>query len=136
MSIRYLSNLVLGIAGGFLVVATQAFADTPVKWLAFAIAAGATIIGLGTAATTHDLAQRAVGATFATLGAWTVVASLVFGLATVATLAFASALGFVGLAIIGLTAHELRTERVVHSLEVGEPREAREPQELREPVAV
>jgi hypothetical protein len=134
MSIRYLANLTLGVAGGFLVVATQAFADTPVKWLAFAIAAGSTIVGLGMVAAIRDTLQRALGATVAILGAWTVVASLVFSLPTVAALAFASALGFVGLALIGLTAHELRTERVVHSLELGDQRE-REHTDLHEPIA-
>jgi hypothetical protein len=52
------------------------------------------------------------------LGAWTIVASLVFAPTTVVWLGFASALGFVALAVAGLTAHELTTERVVHSLTV------------------
>lgn len=137
MSIRYLSNLTIGILAGFLVAATQAFADTPVKWLGFALASAATVIGLGMLAANRDALQRAVGGATAILGAWTVVASLVFGLATVATLVFASALGFAALALIGLTAHELRTERVVHSLELGDERERETTHgERREPIAV
>jgi hypothetical protein len=57
------------------------------------------------------------------LSGWTIVASQVFVQTTVQNLALASGLGLAALAIIGLTAHELDSERVVHSLEVG----AREP---------
>ena len=52
------------------------------------------------------------------LGAWTIVASLVFAGSVVTWLGFASAVVFVGLALIGLTFHELYTERVVRSFEV------------------
>jgi hypothetical protein len=78
MSIRYISNLVLAVTAGFLVVATQAF-------------------GVATAT---------------------------------------SAVAFVGLGLVGLTAHELTTERVVHSLEVGHERgTTREPRRNGKPVA-
>jgi hypothetical protein len=118
MSIRYLSNLTLALVAGFLVVATQAFALPAVKWLTFAIAIGATVIGLGTGITRLSLAQSAVSALTVGIGVWTIVASLVFSLHTVMWLGFASALGLVGLAVVGLTIHELSTERVVHSIQV------------------
>lgn len=76
-----------------------------------------------------------VGGLVAVLGAWTIVASLVFVPTTAATLGFASALGFVALGVVGLTAHELTTERVVHSLEVEESEGARRPLADRQPVA-
>src|ERR1700754_2564455 len=112
MSIRYLANLALGVAAGFLIVATRAFADTTAVWLTFAVAILATGIGIGLAAAVRDPIQRVVGSLTAVIGAWTIVASLVFSNATSVTLGFASALAFAALAIIGLTAHELRTERV------------------------
>lgn len=118
LSSRYLTNLILFVAGGFLVVASTAFADPVVKWVGFGIGALAFVVGAGMATLIRDPAQRAIGGLVTILAAWTIVASLVFALGTVVALMFASALGFVGLAIIGLTAHELRTERVVHSLEV------------------
>lgn len=119
ISSRYLSNLALMLGAGFLVVATQAFAPGTVMWLTFAIAIGATLIGtwmiFGPARTGY---QRVIGGLVSVLGAWTIVASLVFAPATVLWLGFASALGFVALGVSGLTIHELTTERVVHSIEV------------------
>lgn len=130
MNIRYVSNLVLALVAGFLVVATQAFSPAIAAALVFAIAIGATVLSLGTIAAPTTTAQRAISGVAAVVGGWTVVASLVFFPTTVVWLGFASALALVGLAVIGMTAHELTTERVVHSLEV-----EREPLEHREPLA-
>ncbi len=117
MSIRYISNLVLAVAAGFLVVATQAFALPVVQWLVFAIAAGATVLSIATLVTDKTIVQRVISLIAGVVGGWTIVASLVFGLSAVMWLGFAGALALAGLAIIGLTTHELRTERVVHSLD-------------------
>jgi hypothetical protein len=136
VSTRYITNLALMIAGGFLVVATQAFLAPTVAWLTFAIAAGLTLVGLYMLATRSTIAQRVIGGVASVLGAWTIVASLVFVPATVLSLGFASALAFVGLGLIGLTAHELTTERVVHSLDTEhQPETNRRPLAGREPVA-
>jgi hypothetical protein len=118
MSTRYLSNLALTIAAGFLVVATQAFTLSTVKWLTFALAIGTFVISLFMLVSGPNVIQRAVGGVAAVVSAWTIVASLIFTLATVTNLGFAAALALVGLGLIGLTAHELTTERVVHSLQV------------------
>jgi hypothetical protein len=115
---RYLSNLALGVLGAFLVVATFAFAVGTFATLMFAIAIAATLVGLGMAAGIHDRAQRGIGALAAVVAIWTIVASLVFVPATALWLGFASALALAGLAIVGLTVHELTVERVVHSLDV------------------
>jgi hypothetical protein len=42
----------------------------------------------------------------------------VFFPATVVWLGFGAGAAMVGLAVVGLTAHELRSERVVHSIQV------------------
>jgi len=118
MSTRYFSNLVLALIGGFLVVATMAFAPLTAAWLTFGIAVGATVISLYMVGFEKTLPQRILGGLLAILGAWTIVASLVFAPTTVVWLGFASAIAFVALAVAGLTIHELSTERVVHSLEV------------------
>ena len=47
------------------------------------------------------------------MSAWTVVASLVFSEATVQNLALASGLALAGLAITGVTEHELDVERAL-----------------------
>jgi hypothetical protein len=128
MTTRFLSNLALALLGGFLVVATQAFALGAVTWLTFAIAIGALVVGVGMTTLVRDLPQRGIGAAAAVIGIWTIVASMVFAPGTVMWLGFASALAFVALAVAGLIAHELRTERVVHSLEVApEASRRREP---------
>jgi hypothetical protein len=62
--------------------------------------------------------RRLISAVAAAIGVWTIVASLVFSLHTVTWLGFASAVALAGVAAIGLTAHELSTERVGHSIEV------------------
>ncbi len=118
MKIRYLSNLALALIAGFLVVATQAFDLSAVKWLVFAIATGATALSLGTLVIDRNVVQRVISLVAGVVGGWTIIASLVFGLSTVMWLGFAGALALIGLAIIGLTVHEFTTERVVHSLEV------------------
>ena len=61
-------------------------------------------------------AAAAAGAAVVSL--WMIVASQVFVLPVVQNLTFASALAIGALGVAGLVAHELRTERVVHSLEV------------------
>jgi hypothetical protein len=62
----------------------------------------------------------------AVVSAWTIVASQVFSQATVQNLTLASSLAIAALSLIGLTIHELSSERVFHSLEVGTGR--REPE--------
>jgi len=126
ISSRYMSNLALILIASFLVVATQAFAPAVVMWLTFSVAIGVTLIGtwmiLGRRMSVY---HRLLGGLVSTLGVWTIVASLVFAPATVVWLGFASAIACVALGTGGLTAHELTTERVVHSIEV-EHKPARE----------
>ena len=80
----------------------------------------------GIAIANRGRAQRALDGTIGILGAWTIVASLVFSGGVVTWLGFASGAAIVGLALIGLTLHELYTERVVHSFEVSAPAAERE----------
>jgi hypothetical protein len=120
MNIRYPYNIGLALVAGFLVVATQAFAPTTVACLTFAIVTGATLAALGSIPARVGLFQRAPSGVTAVVGAWTIVATLVFAPTTVVWLGFASAVALLALAVAGLTAHELSTERVVHSIEVEE----------------
>jgi hypothetical protein len=64
------------------------------------------------------LASSVIGSLTAIVAGWTIVASQVFSLGVVQTLTFAGGVAVVILAIAGLTAHELSTERIVHSLEM------------------
>jgi hypothetical protein len=73
------------------------------------------------------VAQRAMSALAAVIGTWTIVASVVFSLHTVMWLGFSSAAALVALGVLGLTIHELSTERVVHSIEVDRGSAQRDP---------
>ena len=69
------------------------------------------------------------------MSAWIVVSSQVFSLSTVKDVTFYSAIGAGILAVIGLTVHELRTERVVHSLELHSRERQPEPANGSRPLA-
>lgn len=130
MSTRYLTNIAIALGAGFLVVASQAFAPATMTWLMVGISAGALAIVIpAIGMRRRGAVQRGIDGLIGVLAAWTIVAGLVFAGVTVTWLGFASGIGLVALAVIGLTAHELSAERVVHSLEVhaaGEPELERE----------
>jgi uncharacterized membrane protein len=120
MRIRYISWLTLGVAAAFLVVATAAFTLPVITALALAISIGMLLVSLGIAREYRDHVATLVPALVAAVvSAWTIIASQVFAESTVQNLTLASALAISGLAIVGMTVHELSSERVVHSLEVG-----------------
>lgn len=120
MRSRYLTNIVLALLAGFLVVASQAFAPAVLTWLMLGIGVATLAIAVpaGLALRRRGILQRSLDGIVAVLGAWTIVAGLVFAGATVTWLGFSAAIAIVAMAVIGLSAHELSTERVVHSLEV------------------
>lgn len=118
MNSRFLTNSVLSLLGAFGVVASMVWAPSTFMWLMLGAGIVAVALSAGIAIRGRGSAQRALDGALGILGAWTIVASLVFGGSVVTWLGFASGAAFVGLALIGLTLHELSTERVVHSFEV------------------
>jgi hypothetical protein len=72
----------------------------------------------GVATGSRGSAQRGLDYLFSLLGAWTIIASQVFSGAAVTWLGFASGIALVILGVAGLSAHELSSERVVHSFEL------------------
>ena len=119
MRFRFLTNVIFLVLGGFLAIASMAFGVSVFTWLMF----GAGIVALAVAAPAvtvlaRGLPQRGLDGIMSLLGAWTIVASMVFGGAVITWLGFASGAALVALALAGLTIHELSTERVVHSFEV------------------
>jgi hypothetical protein len=118
MRIRYFSFLALGIAAAFLVVASQAFALVDIANVSLGVAIGMLVVSLGVIARyRRHIPSAATGLGIGAVSAWMIVSSQVFSLATVQNLTFAEALAIAGLVIVGLTGHELGSERVVHSLE-------------------
>jgi len=119
MRIRFLSWLGLGIAAAFLVVASTAFAAFDIANVALGVAIGTLVVSLFIAYRYRDHIPSVVaGAASAIVSIWTIVASQVFSLQEVQNLTLASGLALGALAVIGLTANELSSERVVHSLTV------------------
>ena len=118
MSLKYVINLLVAVAGGFLVVASRTFAANTAGWLGLGIGIFAVVLaGLGAAATGLRLRSVGYGVT-AAVGVWTIVSSSVFSGALLGWLVFADALALVAVALADLTAHEVSTERVVHTIDV------------------
>lgn len=119
MSSRYLSNMVLALLGGFLIVTSQAIALSTFSWLMLGVGIATLVITAPAVATgSRGHTQRILDYVFSLLAAWTIIASAVFAGTALMWLGFASGVGLVVLAVAGLTLHELSTERVVHSLEL------------------
>jgi hypothetical protein len=117
MSTRYLTNVILALVAGFLVVATQAFSTSTVSWLALGV--GIAVVAFAVVAQldrSRGRAQRLLDVVAIALGGVTIVFSRVFSGSTVMWLSFAEALGFVGLGITGLTVHEIDGWRAEHHL--------------------
>ena len=104
MHARFTQSALVATAGAFTVVASQAFASGVTAWLAFSTGALVLVLSIVPALFGTRGPALALDGLLAVLGAWTVVASLVFAGATVTWLTFAegtavAALGLVGLAL-------------------------------------
>jgi len=118
MRIRYLSFIALGVAACFLIVASQAFAVQDIANLALGVGIGILVVSTATAYRfRRHMTSLTSSVLVAIVSAWMIVASQVFSLGTVQNLTFAEALAIAGLALVGLTGHELSSERVVHALD-------------------
>ncbi len=120
MSPRFISNVALAIAGAIVVVASQTFTSSVTGWLTFGVSLGAlALLALVQLDRNRNRGrmQRLLDAGIGGLALWSAVASVVYTGTTLTWLSFGEGLGFVGLALVGLVAHELKTERVVHAFE-------------------
>lgn len=114
---RFLSWLAVGVAAAFLVVASVSFPLGAVTSLAFAISVGTLVVSAGIAYTGRaSVASVYTAVLIAGISAWTIVASLVFSQPTVQHLALAASLAISGLAMVGLTTHEVSLERAAHAV--------------------
>jgi hypothetical protein len=125
MRMHFFSRLALLLAAGFLVVASQVWSGDTLQWL-FLAGGVAMIAGAAIDAIRPDTAQRALDGIIGLLGAWTVVEAFAFEGTNLEWWSFASGCALAALSVIGLVAHEMTTERVVHELTVT-GREEREP---------
>lgn len=119
MSTRFVTNLLVALASGFVIVSTQAFSPHIVGWLAFAVTGVAmlTLMAATTLLRRRGRVQRALDGVVAVLAAWTIVETVVFSGTTMSWISFGVACGMLAIAVAALVYHELSTERVVHMLE-------------------
>ena len=133
MSPRFISNVALAVAGAFVVVASQTFTPNVTGWLTFGVSLGAlALLAIVQLDRARGSIQRALDAGIGALALWSAVASVVFTGSTLTWWSLAEGIGFVALAVVGLVAHELRTERIVHAFEAipAEARDGRRSEEL------
>jgi uncharacterized membrane protein len=119
MRIRFISWVTLGVAAAFLVVATTTFTLATIAGLTLGVGIGMLVVSLGIAYRYRDHIPTLVPALVtAAVSAWMIIASQVFSQGTGQNLTLAESLAICGLSLVGLIAHELSSERIVHSLEV------------------
>src|SRR6478609_9417577 len=113
---RFVSWLALAVAGAFLVVVSVSFSPASITSLAFAISIGTLVVSAGIAYNDRrSIPSLITAVAIAVISAWTIVASLVFSQSTVENLALAASLAISGLAVVGLTAHEVSHEHAAQS---------------------
>ena len=118
MSLKYLINLTIALAGGFLVVASRTFADSTAGWLALGVGVLAVVLaGAGLGVASPNRRSFGYGVT-GLLGLWTLIAGLAFTGSSQGWLVFADGLGLLVVALVELAVHEVSTERVVHMIDV------------------
>ena len=118
MSQRFISNIALAVAGGAVVVASQAFTPSVTGWSTFGVSLGAlALLAVVQRDRSRGRVQHLLDAGTGALALWSAVASVVYTGSTLTWLSFAEGCVLVGLALVGLVAHEVSTERVVHSFE-------------------
>lgn len=116
---RFAGNMLVAVGGVFLAIVSRIWVAGTVEWIGVGIGAAVLVIALGSmAATARGMSERGIDLLIAVLGAWTIVASLVFSGTTLLNLALWEGIGLALLGAVGLIAHEQTTERVVHQLEV------------------
>src|SRR2546421_10923709 len=101
MSQRFISNVVLALAGAVVVVGSQAFSSNVTGWLTFGVSLGAlALLAVVQRDRMRGRVQRMLDAATGALALWSAVASVVYSGTTLTRLSFAEAIGFVGLAVV------------------------------------
>lgn len=118
MSTRYFTNVLVAVLGGALVVFTQSLSTGAVTWTGFGVAIGVLVVSLlAQLDSNRGVAQRALDAVMSVAAAILIVfAAGAFSGTTLVWLVFAFGLAFVGIALAGLTLHEVESWREAHNL--------------------
>jgi hypothetical protein len=118
VSTRYFTNALVAILGGTLVVLSQTLGPNAVGWTGLGVGIAVLVISIiAQLDLQRGTAQRGLDAAMAvTAGILIVFAAGAFSGVTLVWLVFAFGLGFVGIALAGLTLHEVETWRAAHDL--------------------
>lgn len=118
MSTRYFTNVLIAVLGGALVVFTQSLSTGAVTWTGFGVAIGVLVVSLVAQLDSHrGVAQRGLDAVMSVAATTLIVFTAgAFSGTTLVWLVFAFGLAFVGIALAGLTFHEVETWRQAHNL--------------------
>ena len=118
ISSRYVLDIAFMLSAAFLAVWAMAFAPAVISWVAFGVAAGVTVVALGSVLIARRDSRKVGHSMVALIALLTAVIAPLFAGTALTWTVFGLAIAF-GVAAIGdLTVHELTTERVVHQLEV------------------
>lgn len=133
MSTRFMSNALIALLGGLVVVLSMGLSSTTaVGWSAFGIAIGVlAIAALAQLDSRRGLVQRLLDVATIAVAGTLVGTSVMFTGTTLMWLVFALALGSVGVAFAGLAVHEIDSWRAIRELEGLRIRHLREPAEQR-----
>jgi hypothetical protein len=116
MSMCFITNAIVAVATGFLVVASQAYSPSTAGWIAFGIAIGIlALASVAQADAARGRVQRTLDSLIAIVAAWTIVASVVFSGTTLKWLTTGEALALVALGVVGLAYNEVREQNAVRT---------------------
>ncbi|HEY7261872.1 MAG TPA: hypothetical protein VH589_10355 [Trebonia sp.] len=118
LSSRFLLDILVVVAGAFLVVASMAWSAGTAGWTAFGVSAGVTVLAAASAALAKKSSRRLGHGLLGLVALWSLAAALAFSGTALTWLVFADAIAVGVLALADLTAHEATSERIVHQLEV------------------
>jgi len=121
LSPRFAINTLGLVGGGFLAVSAMSFSAPVAGWIGFGVSTAIAVAALTGVVTAHRASAKAGHGLLALVAGWSLVAALVFSGTALTWLVLGNALAVAAAALGDLTAHELGTERVVHSLEITEP---------------
>jgi hypothetical protein len=109
---RFASNIALVVLSAVLITLSLTSPATVVGWLALGVGCAAVVITLlAFAARRRGTLQRMLDVAAVAIGGWTIVASRTYTGHTLRWLSFSEADAICSLALVGLIAHELLTER-------------------------
>ena len=118
LSSRFSLDTLAIVGGGFLAVSAMSFAASTAGWIGFGVSTLFAVTAAAAAVATRSASAKAGHSALALVALWSLIAALVFTGSALTWLVLADAIGLAVVALADLTAHEVSTEHVVHSLDV------------------